>query len=574
MAGFIYSDIILPNANEQYALLQKSWNVVSKALTWGSCPVYTPIVKRGNYFGTDMTVPYIKDVFLERGKLSDSDSNVIYMRSWYQPNDIDYIIDKEKKLAKSAAERGEKYESSWNLEVLESLKDKVTQKPNDAQTDSEKKRNIQTSGVEIIHAFQRGVGQKFYSFHVATGQIVRTKTNLDPRGELPIQYMYADTDGANPLGRGFVELVAPIQNLIDAEVQMYQFNRALMLAPPMVKRGGWNANQAKLVPNILVDLGSEPSASWEPIKIDSSALQSFPNNYGLMKSQLLNLLSSPDTSISSEIGNPGFSKTPAGVNAQQANVSVDDNFVRKQFETFFERWSETAINLYFAEHTGVEDIQVDKKTAQSLRKIDPSLVNEENIVRMDFESATPALKFEVDASTSKMKDDASQLEALDGLLERLERSQVLQSIIPQEKIVGAWNSIVAASGVENPEELSLSDEELQQIQQEQAAQAEAEAQAQAEAQQQQAAEKQQMAQLEAQAAMPAETLEQPGEPMEAPGQPEQPGEPADPQYSEEDLSFAADLFDMGLSEEKVAQALEMDRAGVPNEEILAMLGAE
>ena len=83
MAGYIFEHEILPNANLQAALIQKCWAMASKVLTYGAQPVYVQFVNRGDYIGTDFSLPYVKDVLLEPGKLSDKDSNCILMRSWY-----------------------------------------------------------------------------------------------------------------------------------------------------------------------------------------------------------------------------------------------------------------------------------------------------------------------------------------------------------------------------------------------------------------------------------------------------------------------------------------------------------
>lgn len=557
VAGFIYSKRIIPNANQQYALLQKCWMMIGRSMTYGASHSYTPIVQTGDYFGTDLAVPYIKNIKFESGKVSDTESNCMFLEAWYQPADIDRIIKTEKELAKSAKERGEKYESTWDVKALEEIKDQVSAKTDEEESKTTKTNRDDTNkgGIKLVHAFQRGVGVTFYTFHASTGKIVRRKKNKDPRGEMPLQTMYFETDGVNPLGCGIVEQVGALQNLMDSEMQMYQYNRALMLNPPLVKQGNWNKSQAKFAPNVIIDIGIDPNARLTPLTIDTTAIANFSNNYGLMKSQLLNLTASPDTSISSEVGNPGFSKTPAGVNAQQANVSVDDNYIRKQFETWFERWSETAINLYFAERTGVEEIQLDKETAMKLRKIDETLVDENDKIIVDFDTATEALKFEVDASTSNMKNDAQQLESLDGLLGRYEKSQVLQQTIPPEKVTNVWNRIVASSGVENPEELTVTDEELQE----------------------QEMEAQQAAMAEQQIAQEAMTPPPPAEmslPEQLPPSEElPPEEPVQQELTADDLSFITALQDMGYPDEKIQQALAMDQFGLSNEEIITMLEA-
>lgn len=448
VADFVFTHRILPNANSQHALLQKDWLAVKGCLTNGAAVGYVPFVKHGEYTGTDLLLPNLQDVWLEKGKISDTDSNVICMRGWYQPWDIDAIINKENKLSSKAKERKDKYESGWDLTALASIKDELeTKKVTGDQAEKDKAQ----SGIPIVHVFQRGVKAKFYSVHVASSTIVRTVENKDPRGEIPIHYLYADIDGKNPLGTGYVELVGSLQNLMDSEMQMYQFNRALMLAPPVIKRGMWSKSQAKMIPNSIWDLGSDPNNSVETLKLDTTAISNFPALYGLTKSQLLNMLASPDTSISADVGNPGFSKTPAGVNAQQQTMSVDDNYIRKNFETWHERIAETMINRYFAEREGKEEIQLDDAYAEKLRKIKPEAVSDDNKIRVDWSQETKALKFEVDASTSNMKDDAAER---DRLVELLDISQKYPNLDKKNggpiDCTELIDRIVVKSGVEDP----------------------------------------------------------------------------------------------------------------------------
>jgi hypothetical protein len=461
VAEFIYYNKIIPNANEGYALLQKCWNVVERFLTFGFCPTYAPFTEHHGYFCTDLRLPYWGDIFLQPGKLSDEDSNFIFMRSWWQTKDIESLI---------ASQQGLK-NPTWDVGALEAVKKIESTKDEKAKTPIEREKSINTKGgVELITGFQRGVGAKFYTFHVQStgtgdkttysGTIVRTKTNKDPRGELPISFAYGDIDGSNPLGRSVIDLVGGLQNLMDGEMQMYQYNRALQLNPPLIKRGSWNKNKIKFAPNTIIDMGSgDPNTnSIEALKIDTTALAQFPQNYGLMKSQMLNLLASPDTSVSADIGNPGFSKTPQGVEASRANLSVDDNYVRKQFEAWFERWSETAINLYFAEREGIEELQLDDETAETLRALDdfdPSQLSDDNKIRINYSTATAALEFEVDASSSQLENNPAQQQIAKDLLDTVMKYPMLNSSWGGAIDVDALaRKIVTTSGVSNPDTIA------------------------------------------------------------------------------------------------------------------------
>lgn len=543
VAGFVYTNKILPYANLEYDLIQKCWQVIERGGTFGATGTYTPFINHDGYFCPDLTLPYWGDIFLQPGKKSGYDCDYVFMRSWWQPESIDSLIDEEKRRKKEAKANGEQYESTWDLKALEKAKEMTSSKDEKAKTPHEQDRNTKTDAIEVITGFQRGVGATFYTFINGKGDgsedevfIIRRKVNKDPRGKFPIDWFYYDTDGSNPLGRGIVELIGGLQNLIDSDMQMYQFNRALMLGTPLIKTGNIPNKKIVIAPNAIIDAGTDPNNKIEALNIDNSAVVHYPSLYGLQKSQILNLVSSPDTSISAEIGNPGFGKTPTAINAQQATMSVDDNFVRKMFEAWFENWSETAINLYFAERSGVEELQLDEDTANELIKLaeegkfaldDMNMTRlvEEHIITIDYDTATPALKFRVDASTSKMKEDAAQGDILTTLLGTLESSQLLAQLVPPEKVLAAWNRIISNSGVEDPEELSVDLKEFK------------------------AQQKQQMMMQQAMQGMPQ------GMPAEA------------PQPNEAD-ALMSQLMEAGLPESVLAEAQQLLAAGESPDDVL------
>lgn len=530
VAGFIYKDKILPYANEDYGLFEKSQLIIESGLTYGCGASYAPFVNHDGYFCPDMTLPYWGDIYLQKGKKSGKSCDYVFLRSWWQPEDIENLIKSENDLAAAATKRGEKYESTWDTTVLKEVKDAQSSKDQKATTPEEKDRGIDLMAIEIVTAFQKGVGAKFYTFNPTTKKVVRTKTNKDPRGKMPIDWFYGDIDGTNPLGRGIVELIGPLQNLIDSDMQAYQYNRALALQPPVVKYG--NIGKFTFAPNEVVDASQDPTAKIVPLTVDTTALTKYPELYGLQKSQLLNLVNSPDTSISADVGNPGFSKTPTGINNQKAALSVDDNAIRKQYESWFRDWSETAVNLYFAERTGKEVLQLDKETADKLRKLaeknkfDITLLNDQDQIIVDYDTDTPILKFRIDASTSKMADDQTQLAANQLLLEALDSSQILQQVIPPEKIIGLWNSMVKLSGREDPEDVSVDIEQFKQDQQ--------------------VAAEQQQAQAAAMQNAPVQPPpEQPALPPEAPPMPPDAGEP----------QLVTHLRQLGLPDDAIVQVV-------------------
>lgn len=548
LAEFAYLKEILPNANAEYDLIHKMWITIENGESFGSQCVFTPVAYNDGKLLPDYLIVSWRDVFIQPGKRSASDSDYLFVRTWWQKTDVEKLIDAEKERRDTAKKEGALYEPTWDLKALEEIKEAIVTKDSKDQSEAEQQYSLDPSGIEIITGFQIGHNATFFTFNPATQKIVRRKKNKDPRAKIPLNWYFYDADGVNPLGRSVLELIGPLQNLIDSDMQAYQYNRAAALRPTINVYGDVNERTLEFKPNGLNKI-KNPNVRIEAMSVDTSAIRDYPNLYGLQKSQMLNLVNSPDTSISAEVGNPGFGKTPQALKTQQAQLSIDDNALRKGFEAFFEEWSETAINLYFAEREGVEIIQLDTDTAQRLRDLeakghvlDGVVLDDDNKATVDFSKAKGVLKFKIDASTTKVNSEAAQLDSLKTLIQTLDSSQSLNQVVPVDKKLAAWNAIVANSGIDGLDELKVTEEEMKEMQ-------EAQAQAAVPATDETAtAETEQPAEDEAKVA-------------EVPVEPQEDIEP----------SIVDELRQIGTPENLIAEVPSMIQKGFTEEEIIASI---
>lgn len=416
LSNFILQEEIIPNSDIQGDVLSKTWKAIEDDLTYGHADALIFYKQEGDYFGTDWRIPYVKDVYLEAGKGSFSECNYFFVRAWYKDSDIQDLIDKEESLAKSAKERGEEYEPVWTVSVLKELQDSSkAEKDEKAKTDSEKDRGIKSNGYEIIHGFQKGMGAKFMSFAPAIKKMAREWKNPDPRGVMPGHRMYFESDLSNPEGRGVVELVAPLQNFIDGSLQAFQYVRALMYNPPLLKKGNYNRNQIQFRPNAVIDLGNDENNSLNPLNLNNSAITNFSSDYSLFKSQILNIFGGDDQTISATAGNPGFSKTSAGVNARQGIIGVNDNYVRRRVETWLGDIFCTQLNIYFAVTQGDREFVPSEKEFEKLAEYGDNeyFTFAENKIIVHFDAIQDKIiDFETEASTSKAPDTNESKEKL------------------------------------------------------------------------------------------------------------------------------------------------------------------
>lgn len=459
LADFVLQEEIIPNSTTQDDILGKSWKAIEDQLTYGSADAYVFYKIEGDYFGTDFKMLQKRDLYLEAGKGTFTECNLYFIRLWYSNSDLQAVIDKEESLAKAAKERGEKYKTTWDLPKLKrALKDsKGKEKEEEAKTDAEKEKNLKNLGFEVFLGVQKGKGAKFYAYlDSGDGGIVREWTNPDPRGVPNVERMYFEQDMSNPDGRGMVELVAPLQNFLDSSLQSYQYQRALAYSPPLTKRGTYSRNQIQLVPNAIIDLGNDPNARLDALNLNNSALNNFSQDYSLVKSMILNLFGSDDQTISASAGNPSFSKTDAGVNARQQIVAVNDNFIRKRYESWIGRIWETQLNIYFAVTQGDREFPLSEEWAQKLSKYQTDLyeITENMTLLVHFSSIQDAvIKFSCEASTSKAPDTDEDKDRLVESVKTLAEIGLLQQLDPKK----LTERILIKTNVEDPEELFAQD---------------------------------------------------------------------------------------------------------------------
>ena len=437
LSNFILTEEIIPNSKTQDTVLAKIWKGIEDIQTYGSTDALIFYTVNGDYFGTDWRIPYKRDVYLESGRGTESECNVKFIKAYFQKSDLIAIKDKEEQLRKSAKERGEKYESTYDLKEIDKLITQLTPASKDSteQSDTETDRGIQVNAYRFVHGMQKGKKAKFFTYCIDTDSFIREWENPDPRGVMPVSRMYYENDLSNPEGRGIVELVAPLQNYLDSTLQAWQYTQAYNIDPAITKRGNFNKSQIRLKPSAIIDMGSDPNARIDAFTIDSSAVTNFSNTYGLVKSQILNLFGGDDQSISATVGNPGFSKTDAGVNARQAIVGINDNFIRKRVEAWLGDIFCTQLNIYFQVTQGDREFYPEEKVLKELQEYGDTdyYTIEENKVIVHFSNIQDKeFKFETEASTSKAADNNEAKDHLIEAVKTLSETGLIQTIDPRQ----------------------------------------------------------------------------------------------------------------------------------------------
>lgn len=473
---------IIPNANEDYPVFEKAQNGMEQALTVGFTCTTAPFYNHDGTWTTDMTMAYWGDVIQPAGYKSIKQSPFTFLRGWWPPERIDQIIANP---AKATA-------GGWNVPNLTQAKTELETKDQKSETPSEKARGLPESYVPIVVAYQKGVLAPIFTFNPDSKKILRTKPNPDPRGHKNVQTLYGLVDGTNPMGLSVVELVGAWQNLMDNDVQAYQYNRAYNVDPATIRQG--NIGDGDLHPGATFTAQDE-NDGIEVLSIDSTALSEYPTTYEWQRGVLMNMLNSP---TSAGDGDAPLGTTPAGIRSAASAISTDDLSYVQHLHDWFEDWGETSLNITFAERKGIQKLELDDATADQLRalaaepqldskgkeitangkplmKFDGTLL-EGNTLTFDFDQKLPIFRFHVNGGSSKLQDETAQLQSLESLLNMVSENEILQQIAGVTKVAELYNKIVTISGVHDSDSLLIDLDALEK--QQEAATAEQAAQAQ------------------------------------------------------------------------------------------------
>jgi hypothetical protein len=449
-ATAVLTDEILPYANAGGTPYAKALRGVKSTIDVGSAWAECFYNRTRDKFHADYKLLYYRDILFERGKTSEFDSNYLITIDWMTEGDIKAIIwnEKQRKVTKS----------EWNLPALQRFLDKgPTGKDTDSMTPEEKKSSNNGGFFKLAKFRQVGVTAPWFILATTTNEVVYRCTSRDPRGSIPVHGMVPEEEDGNPLGEALAAISAPKQNLLDFEMQMYQYQRGIGVSPP-VKLWGKTAKSAiRLVPdNVIKMKGTKADGDdFEAVNISNDAIASFPQNYGLIKTQIQNETGRRnDSSTSGTAGNPGFSKTPQGIRENKAVTDVSDNHLRNIYEEWQGRVFETLLNIHYAESAGIKELDFKPETMKRHKL-------ESNKVDYGKQGASPGvITFTVNAGTSQKEDNEAETMKLSDLMDR--KTKIPN---PDDKDMLMYNQIIQNAGVADAEKLKYTDDEIAQAMQ-------------------------------------------------------------------------------------------------------------
>lgn len=575
LANLQWENVIIPNANSQAPFYRKWKDAVRKAAIYGSVPIITLFVERGDYTGADFIVAQPQDVKLEPGKVSDNDSDVIFWDVYYTKQQVLGLIETAKEEQAQSEESDNKENvSEWDIEALESIAKADLQEERENREDYKNTgKDTRRKGIKFCIAFQRGVGAPFYMYHKATKKAVRTWTNQDPTGDIPVHFLYCYQDMHNPYGVGIVKLAGGTQNALDYFRQADILATQLGLRPPISISGDTGETD---LDSIVYEQDAQwmiGNASVNRQELSNQVYSQLPNRISQYKISLNQLIPTGDTSIAAGSGDQDYSKTPAGVKFQQSQLSIDDEDFKDNFFITFELVAKSMINIQFANMQGTDLMKLsnDERDLLTQAGLEFPLGEEgepSNELEVIWDEARSKFDFEIDAEQDKTQDEQKRLEALLKVVElRASDPSLEQALMMSGKKLNIGELFASIIQLTTDNDKVLEDvtpEDMQGMEQ----------------QQQEMAMQEQMAMQGGgpQGEMPQEGMPQGGMPEQPMPQGEMPQElPNKPQMDEgEDreqfaTNIEAIMEEHGVDEEIAAAMLNMEQQGFSLEEVLEVV---
>ncbi len=433
LANIYWENKILPHATSQAPYKKKLKDVVRKAAIYGSQPVVTLLMDKEGETYADFIVPYVQDIHLEPGKVSDLDSDIIFWDVYYTQKQVRDLIEQAKEETKDK----ESY-NKWNVKALEAILAGAHKEDRPSREDHEEKKekSVTKGGIKFCITFQRGIKAPFYMYHSATNAVVREWENPDPTGDIPVKYLYCYQDFINPYGTGICKLAGGTQNVLDIMRKYDVLATQIGIRPPKKIKG--NEDEVDFDSMVYAQ-----DADWivgnadvEIVEMANGIYNQLPARMQMYQSDLNNMLPMGDTSVSSTAGDPSQSKTPAGVKQAQAMLSIDDGDFKDNLFMFWESVAKNMINITFANMQGSDLIKLNDEEREILMKAGLEFPVDEmgeptNELEIIWDEARATFDFELDAEDSKVKDEEKRLEGLLRVQELLMTDPMIDQILLQ-----------------------------------------------------------------------------------------------------------------------------------------------
>lgn len=435
---YIAKKIILRSGSSKgYGLLQKQWIELRSAAAFGACAIYLPFENDHGEYTVGEEPIYWGDLYPEAYANNLNSANFIQFRTLKTKGDLEKISNG----------LGDEQGGTWSKEGIQAVLSHGTGNSTGGESMNYK---AQMNGLPngMYELFKYVDENWIVDWHPGSRTILRVVPNLS--GRRRVVGLYSDFDGSSIMGRSLVDMAYGAQQALTSLLRNFVYTSDYNTDPAaLVKGQALNEENFNLTKGNRMFMADE-EGSMELLTIDTTTLQNFPQLYNLLMGVLLKSLPSSNETLAAGSGDPNQSKTQAGVNEQSQKADIENNYYRKNYETYFEMNLENKVNIYIAEvraiaraNDAVVSLEVDEEYANLIRETFDSpeeaaqFIDANNKVRLDLtdvKNINISVDFESTREMAKEEDLKRLNTFMTGLFEVAKAdpasAKALRSVLP------------------------------------------------------------------------------------------------------------------------------------------------
>ena len=404
---YIFENKVITSEYEGIDMMSNLTNAFKMSFVYAFAPVRTGFEKDtdGDY-RIGFNLEQWSDVFINPDCKDIRRPEVVYHRQYLTKDDVKALL----------TEDGNVIDPTYDEQTIRYVLDNDMFSARYAESEKladRLKGSSAISSITLITEYRRGANE-FTTFVPELSAVWRKVPNYDPRKGIPWNFLVLEPDPDFPLGVSQVEFLLADQQFNDL-FQTSAYKNLLLAMEPPIMVSGWETNPSsyKFEPRKIWNLGNNPNAKVEPVKIDNSVLSGWSTTREAIAASMLRNLNIMDGTIASDSHVTNYSKTAPGVQQQVENKSITVNQYQKRVEDFFSQWAVQALRMYINSMSGVHMLTVDEETRRKLFDIGEDMCIHDDKIEIDFtELSADMLEFKVRAGSLVQRKEDQELEKL------------------------------------------------------------------------------------------------------------------------------------------------------------------
>lgn len=418
LMNVVHEKYIIPNADSQYDLLTKLrvWDIYSRV--FGSMPALVDYRIDDDYIGPDLWLIHPRAFFPQAGTINVNSMDYCQVSTWVS---MEFLKSQDKKVWKNIAKLIKKVKGGAKTKAQQDQKyQPVNERTPNSQIQPEEG---DFASCELHTEYRK---DRWITYSKEFSLIVRDIPNPQKNNELPIVMKHCFPLLDRLYGLAEFERGSTLQKAADSLVSLYFDGVQMSIFPPLI------IDQNGVVASTIE---YKAKAKWirtkenaiQQLQLSPQGLNTFNSTYSFLKSQILNLGATTDTSVTKE-QDPGMGKTPQALKNQNAREGARDAWDRFMMEQAVECVNQKFIDLLTTKQEKPIDITLFKS---DIRKLQEAYPNEDvtqvfgiknytsgngkiQVPSSSWKSGKNTIKFKytIDSGSTMKKEDDEEHQAL------------------------------------------------------------------------------------------------------------------------------------------------------------------